>query len=93
MTEALTQTISNDEELSFAELFEMEENSSVVNVGDVTMGTITGVVDGYVLADVGVNAESYVAKSELQLEKGKEIETGATLEVFIERRKDAGGLL
>src|SRR5665811_1686719 len=49
MTEALTQTTNNDGELSFAELFEMEENSSVVNVGDVTMGTIIGVVDGYVL--------------------------------------------
>ncbi|MFH2123075.1 MAG: 30S ribosomal protein S1 [Pseudomonadota bacterium] len=93
MTEALTQTTINDEELSFAELFEMEENSSVVNVGDVTMGTIIGVVDGYVLIDVGDKAESYVAKSEFQLEKGKDFQIGDTFEVFIERRKDEGGLL
>ena len=93
MTEALTQTTNNDEELSFAELFAMEENSSVVNVGDVTMGTIIGVVDGYVLVDVGDKAESYVAKSEFQLEKGKEIQIGDTFEVFIERRKEEGGLL
>ncbi|MDD3813771.1 MAG: 30S ribosomal protein S1 [Desulfocapsaceae bacterium] len=93
MTEALTQTTINDEELSFAELFEMEENSSVVNVGDVTMGTIIGVVDGYVLIDVGDKAESYVAKSEFQLEEGKEFQIGDTFEVFIERRKDEGGLL
>jgi small subunit ribosomal protein S1 len=93
MTEALTQTTNNDEELSFAELFEMEENSSVVNVGDVTMGTIIGVVDGYVLVDVGDKAESYVAKSEFQLEEGREFQIGDTFEVFIERRKDEGGLL
>ena len=71
----------------------MEENSSVVNVSDVTMGTIIGVVDGYVLVDVGDKAESYVAKSEFQLEKGKEIQIGDTFEVFIERRKEEGGLL
>ncbi|MBU0664042.1 MAG: 30S ribosomal protein S1 [Proteobacteria bacterium] len=93
MTEALSQTTINDEELSFAELFEMEENSSVVNVGDVTMGTIIGVVDGYVLIDVGDKAESYVAKSEFQLEEGKDFQIGDTFEVFIERRKDEGGLL
>ncbi len=93
MTEALTQSTINDEELSFAELFEMEENSSVVNVGDVTLGTIIGVVDGYVLVDVGDKAESYVAKSEFQLEEGKDFQIGDTFEVFIERRKDEGGLL
>jgi len=93
MTEALNQTTSNDEELSFAELFEMEENSSVVNVGDVTTGTIIGVVDGYVLVDVGDKAESYISKAEFQLEKGKEIQIGDTFDVFIERRKEEGGLL
>lgn len=93
MTEALTQAANNDEELSFAELFAMEENSSVVNVGDVTMGTIIGIVDGYVLIDVGDKAESYVAKSEFQLEEGKDFQIGDTFEVFIERRKDEGGLL
>ncbi len=93
MTEALNQTPNKDEELSFAELFEMEENNRVVNVGDVTTGTIIGIVDGYVQVDVGDKAESYIAKSEFQLEKGREIQIGDVFDVFIERRKDEGGLL
>ncbi len=93
MTESLNQTPNSDEELSFAELFEMEENNRVVNVGDVTTGTIIGIVDGYVQVDVGDKAESYIAKSEFQLEKGKEIQIGDIFDVFIERRKDEGGLL
>lgn len=95
MTEELKQTTQNDssEELSFAELFEMEENNKVVKVGDVTMGTIIGTVDDYVLVDVGDKAESYIAKSQFQLEEGAEINIGDTFEVYVERRKDEGGLL
>ncbi len=95
MTEELKQTTqdNSDEEMSFAELFEMEENNTVVNVGDVAIGTIIGTVDDYVLVDVGDKAESYIAKSEFQLEEGKEFNVGDTFEVFVERRKDEGGLL
>jgi small subunit ribosomal protein S1 len=94
MTEELNQeTPDNNEEMSFAELFEMEENNTVVNVGDVTIGTIIGTVDDYVLVDVGDKAESYVAKSEFQLDEGIEFNVGDTFEVFVERRKDEGGLL
>ncbi|MCK5071596.1 MAG: S1 RNA-binding domain-containing protein, partial [Desulfocapsa sp.] len=94
MTEELNQTNQdNDEEMSFAELFEMEENNTVVNVGDVTIGTIIGTVDDYVLVDVGDKAESYIAKSEFQLDEGIEFNVGDTFEVFVERRKDEGGLL
>ena len=35
------------EEMSFADLFEMDENSTVSKVGDVIMGTIVGVVDDH----------------------------------------------
>ena len=94
MTEELNQETPDDnEEMSFAELFEMEENNTVVNVGDVTIGTIIGTVDDYVLVDVGDKAESYVAKSEFQLDEGIEFNVGDTFEVFVERRKDEGGLL
>ncbi|MBU0960386.1 MAG: 30S ribosomal protein S1 [Proteobacteria bacterium] len=95
MTEELKQTTQNDssEEMSFAELFEMEENNKVVKVGDVTMGTVIGTVDDYVLVDVGDKAESYIAKSQFLLEEGAEIKIGDTFEVFVERRKDEGGLL
>ncbi len=95
MTEELNQTTqdNSDEEMSFAELFEMEENNTVVNVGDVAIGTIIGTVDDYVLVDVGDKAESYIAKSEFQLDEGIEFNVGDTFEVFVERRKDEGGLL
>ena len=79
--------------MSFAELFEMEENNKVVAVGDVTMGTIIGTVDDYLLVDVGDKAESYIAKSEFRLEDGEEIKIGDVFEVFVERRKEEGGLL
>jgi small subunit ribosomal protein S1 len=94
MTDELNQaSAENDEEMSFAELFEMEENNTVVTVGDVAIGTIIGTVDDYVLVDVGDKAESYIAKSEFQLDEGIEFNVGDTFEVFVERRKDEGGLL
>lgn len=86
-------TQDSSEELSFAELFEMEENNKVVAVGDVAMGTIIGSVDDYLLVDVGDKAESYIPKSEFRLDDGGEINIGDVFEVFIERRKEEGGLL
>jgi len=93
MTEELKSNQNSGEELSFAELFEMEENSTVVAVGDVAIGTIIGTEDDYFLVDVGDKAESYIAKSEFRLEEDQEVNVGDTFEVFVERRKDEGGLL
>ena len=94
MTEQQKQsTQDSSRELSFAELFEMEENNKVVAVGDVALGTIIGAVDDYFLVDVGDKAESYIAKSEFRLEEAAEIKVGDTFEVLIERRKEEGGLL
>ncbi len=95
MTEEFNQLTQEggDEELGFAELFEMEENNKVVAVGDVAIGTVIGTVDDYLLIDVGDKAESYIAKSEFRLEEDTEIQIGDTFEVFVERRKDEGGLL
>jgi len=94
MTAEFKQSDQNSgEELSFAELFEMEENSTVVAVGDVAIGTIIGTEDDYYLVDVGDKAESYIAKSEFRLDEDQEVKIGDTFEVFVERRKDAGGLL
>ncbi len=90
----MTEEIKNSgQELSFAELFEMEENNKVVAVGDVAIGTIIGTVDDYFLVDVGDKAESYIAKSEFRLEEDAEVNIGDTFEVFVERRKEEGGLL
>jgi small subunit ribosomal protein S1 len=95
MTEEFNQSTQGNsgEELSFAELFEMPENNKVVAVGDVTMGTVIGTVDDFLLIDVGDKAESYIAKSEFRLEEQAQIKIGDTFEVFIERRKEEGGLL
>jgi small subunit ribosomal protein S1 len=95
MTEEFNQSTQENsgEELGFAELFEMEENNKVVAVGDVAIGTVIGTVDDYLLVDVGDKAESYIAKSEFRLEEDAEINIGDTFEVFVERRKEEGGLL
>lgn len=95
MTEELNQSNQeeNDQEMSFADLFEMEENNRVVEVGNVASGTIIGVEDDYYLVDVGDKAESYISKSEFRLDGIEGIKVGDAVEVFVERRKDEGGLL
>jgi small subunit ribosomal protein S1 len=100
MTENSTQKNAADagtkdsEEMSFADLFEMEENSSVSKVGDVIQGTVVGIVDDHVLVDIGDKAESYIPLSEFRTEGGEpEINIGDTFEVFVEKRKEEGGLL
>ena len=95
MTEEFNQSTQGNsgEELSFAELFEMPENNKVIAVGDVAMGTVIGSVDDFLLIDVGDKAESYIAKSEFRLEEQSQIKIGDTFEVFVERRKEEGGLL
>ncbi len=94
MTQQTSQSTPTDgEELSFAELFEMEENNKVVAVGDVAIGTVIGSVDDYFLVDVGDKAESYIPRSEFRLEEGEEVNIGDQFEVFVERRKEEGGLL
>ncbi len=83
-----------DEELSFAELFEQENNNTVINVGEVAMGTVVGLNNDAVLIDVGDKAESYISLSEFRHEDpDREIKIGDQFEVFIEKRKDEGGLL
>lgn len=83
-----------EEEMGFADLFEMEENSTVSKVGDVLMGTVVGVVDDHVLVDIGDKAESYIPLSEFRTEEGDvTFNIGDTFEVFVEKRKEEGGLL
>ena len=82
------------EEMSFADLFEMDENSSVSKVGDVIMGTVVGIVDNHVLVDIGDKAESYIPLSEFRSDgEEEEVNIGDTFEVFVEKRKEEGGLL
>jgi len=85
---------TGSEEMSFADLFEMDENSSVSKVGDVIMGTVVGIVDNHVLVDIGDKAESYIPLSEFRSDgEEEEVNIGDTFEVFVEKRKEEGGLL
>lgn len=85
---------SENEEMSFADLFEMEENSTVSKVGDVIEGTVVGMMDDLVLVDIGDKAESYIPVSEFRSDgEDVEISIGDTFEVFVEKRKDEGGLV
>jgi len=82
------------EEMSFAELFEQEDNNTVINVGEVALGTVVGLSSDAVLIDVGDKAESYIPLAEFRAEDpNREIKIGDQFEVFIEKRKDEGGLL
>lgn len=84
----------NTEEMSFAELFEMEENKSVSKVGDVLMGTVVGIVDDHVLIDIGDKAESYIPTSEFSGDCDvADIKIGDSFEVYVEKRQEEGGLL
>jgi len=82
------------EEMSFAELFEQEDNNTVINVGEVAIGTVVDRNADALLIDVGDKAESYIAIGEFRNEEQERpIEVGDQFEVFIEKRKEEGGLL
>ncbi|GAB4338976.1 MAG: 30S ribosomal protein S1 [Desulfobulbaceae bacterium] len=98
MTDNTTQPVNTaaengSEEMSFAELFEQEDHNTVINVGEVAIGTVVGIDNDNVLIDVGDKAESYIPLSEFRHEDPeREIQVGDQFEVFIERRKEEGGL-
>ncbi|XOF33559.1 MAG: 30S ribosomal protein S1 [Candidatus Electrothrix sp. YB6] len=82
------------EDISFAELFEQEDNNTVINVQEVAIGTVVDLNSDAVLIDVGDKAESYIAIGEFRGEDpDREIQIGDQFEVFIEKRKEEGGLL
>ncbi|HHD64403.1 MAG TPA: 30S ribosomal protein S1 [Desulfobulbaceae bacterium] len=91
---AMAAADSNNDDISFAELFEQEDNNTVVNVGEVAIGTVVDLAGDAVLIDVGDKAESYILLSEFRHEDpDREIKVGDQFEVFVEKRKEEGGLL
>jgi len=91
---AFAATDPSFEEMSFAELFEQENNNTVINVGEVALGTVVGLNSDAVLIDVGDKAESYIPLAEFRHEDpDRIIKIGDQFDVFIEKRKDEGGLL
>ena len=84
---------NGSEDISFAELFEQEDHNTVINVGEVALGTVVGIDNDNALIDVGDKAESYISLSEFRHEDpDRVVKVGDQFEVFIERRKDEGGL-
>jgi small subunit ribosomal protein S1 len=84
---------NGSEDISFAELFEQEDHNTVINVGEVATGTVVGIDNDNALIDVGDKAESYISLAEFRHEDpDRVIKIGDEFEVFIERRKDEGGL-
>jgi len=84
----------NNDDISFAELFEQDDNNTVIKVGEVAIGTVVDLAGDAVLVDVGDKAESYILLSEFRHEDpDREIKLGDQFEVFVEKRKDEGGLL
>ncbi|MCL2789394.1 MAG: 30S ribosomal protein S1 [Desulfobulbus sp.] len=91
---AFAATDPSFEEMSFAELFEQEDNNTVINVGEVALGTVVGLSNDAVLIDVGDKAESYIPLAEFRHEDpDRVIKIGDQFDVFIEKRKEEGGLL
>ena len=91
---AMTAAEDKNEDISFAELFEQEENNTVINVGEVAIGRVVDMAGDAVLIDVGDKAESYIQLAEFRHEDPeREIKIGDEFEVFIEKRKEEGGLL
>ncbi len=82
------------EDISFAELFEQDDNNTVVNVGEVALGTVVGLAGDAVLIDVGDKSEGYIPLAEFKHEDpDRDIVVGSQFEVFVEKRKEDGGLL
>ena len=86
--------MESSEEGSFADLFEMDEHSTVIKEGDVVMGMIVSIVDNHAMIDIGDKAESYVPLSEFLVDgEAEEVNIGDSYEVFVEKRKEEGGIL
>ena len=92
--EAAEVDMEGSEEVSFADLFEMDENSAVSKVGDVVMGMIVSIVDNHAMVDIGDKAESYIPLSEFLTDGEKdEVNVGDSYQLCAEKRKEEGGLL
>ncbi len=94
MRHAVAAEESGMEDISFAELFEQGDNNTVINVQEVALGTVVDVNDDAVLIDVGDKAESFIPIGEFRTDDpNRVIKIGDQFEVFIEKRKEEGGLL
>lgn len=87
-----TETKENND-VSFADLFESSMNRSEVREGDVVDGTVVAVQRDHVIVDIGFKSEGMVRIDEFPLVDGKRrVQVGDPISVAIESRDSESGL-
>jgi small subunit ribosomal protein S1 len=77
---------------SFAELFEESLNQTVMNAGDVVIGTVADISDGYVIVSAGLKSEGVIPVSQFTNLSGElEVNIGDEVEVVLEAVEDGYG--
>ena len=77
---------------SFAELFEESLNQTVMNTGNVIIGTVADISDGYVIVSAGLKSEGVIPVSQFTNLSGElEVAIGDEVEVVLEAVEDGYG--
>lgn len=77
---------------NFAELFEESLNQTEMNAGNVVIGTIADITDGYVIVSAGLKSEGVIPVSQFTNSKGElEVNIGDEVEVVLEAVEDGYG--
>jgi small subunit ribosomal protein S1 len=77
---------------SFAELFEESLNQTVMNTGNVIIGTVADISDGYVIVSAGLKSEGVIPVSQFTNLSGElEVAVGDEVEVVLEAVEDGYG--
>ena len=78
-------TAHNEEENSFAQLYEESLKTTDFKEGDVVKGKVIAIEDDKVLVDINYKSEGFIPKSEFRLLEGRdEIKVGQELDVYID---------
>ena len=77
---------------SFAELFEESLSQTDMSAGNVVLGTITDISDGYVIVSAGLKSEGVIPVSQFMNLQGEiEVNVGDEVEVVLEAVEDGYG--
>ncbi|MCG6939044.1 MAG: 30S ribosomal protein S1 [Gammaproteobacteria bacterium] len=77
---------------SFAELFEESLNQTDMSAGNVVLGTIADISDGYVIVSAGLKSEGVIPVSQFTNSRGElEVGIGDEVEVVLEAVEDGYG--
>jgi small subunit ribosomal protein S1 len=77
---------------SFAELFEESLNQTMMNSGNIVIGTVADIADGYVIVSAGLKSEGVIPVSQFTNLSGElEVAIGDEVEVVLEAVEDGYG--